>query len=62
MKILTVTVGKRMTVNLGDYNSVQVHCELTAELEEGETTEEVGAYLAEKVDAQLIKDLEAYNW
>ena len=59
MIVKTVTIGKRITVNLGDYNSIQIHHELTADLEEGDDYDEavtgLNALVDEYVDAELEK-------
>ena len=59
MKVKSITTGKRVTLNLGDYNSIQIHHEVTVELEEGddydETVAGLNALVDEYVDAEIDK-------
>ena len=58
MIVKTITIGKRVTVNLGNYNSIQVHHELTADLEEGDDYDEAVAGLNVLVDEYIDKELD----
>lgn len=57
MRLRKITVGKALTVSLGDYNSVKPHIEYEAELDEGDDPEEVRRTLNEMVDQHLDEEL-----
>jgi hypothetical protein len=55
MKIKTVSVNYSLTYNLGNYNSIKVEAGAEAELEKGETKEEIYDRLFEDLKTQVTQ-------
>ena len=61
MKLTKITVGKGLTINLGDFSGVKPHLELEAQLEEDDNYDECRHRLMELVDAHLAEELEKHS-
>ena len=53
MKTTSITFGRSETINLGNYNTAKIEISATAELEEGEKTEDVYAKLRDTVNSKI---------
>ena len=60
-KVRRLIVGKRLVVNLGDYNNVQPNIEIEGELDEGETYQEARRYLMGLVDEHLAEEIDKHS-
>ena len=60
-RIRKITVGKGLTINLGDFSGVRPHMELEAELEDGETYEEGRQHLMRLIDAHLSEEIDKHS-
>lgn len=54
MKIKEVTIGKTITLNLGNYESAKFSATFTAEVEEGDSDEKVAEELRKKANEQVL--------
>ena len=61
MRISKITVGKALTINLGDWNSLKPHVEYEATLNEGDDPEEVRRELCRLVDKHLDEILQQHT-
>ncbi len=61
MKLRRVILGKGLTVNLGDWNNVKPNITLEAEIEDGESYEEVRQHLITLVDQHLTEEIEKHD-
>ena len=61
MKLRRVILGKGLTVNLGDWNNVKPNITLEAEMEDGESYEEVRQHLINLVDQHLTEEIEKHD-
>ncbi len=61
MKLTKITVGKGLTINLGDYSGVKPSLELEAQLEEGDDYQECKQKLVKMVDDHLTEELEKHS-
>ncbi len=57
MKLRKITVGKKVTINLGDFNNVQPVHVIEAELDEDDDYEEVRKYLKSLVNEHLAEEI-----
>ncbi len=60
-RIRKITVGKGLTINLGDFSGVRPHIELEAELEDGESYEDARAFLMERIDGHLSEEIDKHS-
>ncbi len=59
--IRKITVGKGLTINLGDYSGVKPHIELEADINEGETYEEARQHLMRLIDEHLSEEIDKHS-
>lgn len=59
MKITRITYHRGITLNVGDFESVRVDIEATAEAEEGDSFEDVYGSLKEQVDDAVREEARA---
>lgn len=61
MKPTLIRIAVSKTVNLGNFNSIRVECDLTAAVEEGETLSSAKADLQEEVRTALAESFDAHR-
>jgi hypothetical protein len=54
MKRKTITVGRTLTINLGNYESDRPHAEITAELEEDDDLADCVGELIDQINVMLM--------
>lgn len=56
MKIKQITYGRGETVNTGNFNSVRVDVSVTADIEDGDSPEEVYAKVRDAVNSKVAAE------
>lgn len=57
MRIAKITVGKGLTIYLGEFSTVKPNIELEAEIHDGDDYDEVRRHLMDIIDAHLEEEL-----
>lgn len=60
MKVTEVHVEKAQTFNLGNYESLRLTIGMRAEVQDGETEEDVTAELIKRVDERMMEDMDEF--
>lgn len=58
MPFKTITIGKALTINAGDYQNQKLEVSMTYEVEPGETVEEATQKAADQCRTLLLRELE----
>ena len=61
MRIKRITVGKGLTINLGDWNSLKPSVSFEAELDDGDDPEMVREHLKQMVDEHLDAEIKQHT-
>ncbi len=59
MKIKTITVGRGLTINLGDYESARLDVSIGIDLDDGDDPDEVYQMASDFIDQKLEQDMDA---